>query len=268
MEPPLVTLTSDFGPGPYPGMMKGVILGICPRAVLVDLSHQVPPQAVRAGALVLEQGLGVFPPGTVHLAVVDPGVGTGRRPICLAALDMFFVGPDNGLFTPVLLADPRARAFHLARSRYFRHPVSDTFHGRDIFAPVAAHLARGLDPARLGPAVDDPVLLDWPRPRQENEELKGMVWTADSFGNLGTNLPRELVEEFLAGRPARVYLGDLVIKGISRAYGQVPPGEPLALYDSSGRLELALNQGDLCAHLGLKRAGVYGREVVVTPAPR
>ncbi len=268
MDRPLVTLTSDFGPGPYPGLMKGVILGICPRALLVDLSHAVPPQAVRAGALVLEQALGVFPPGSVHLAVVDPGVGTERRPICLDALDMFFVGPDNGLFTPVFLADPRARVFLLAEPRYFRHPVSDTFHGRDIFAPVAAHLARGLEPARLGPVLEDPVLLEWPRPRREGESLRGLVWTVDGFGNLGTNLSREVVEEFLAGRPARVRLGELGIEGIRRAYGQVPPGEPLALYDSSGRLELALNQGNLCARLGLEPERVYGREVVVTPAPR
>ena len=267
MERPIITLTSDFGPGPYPGIMKGVILGICPQAALVDLSHAVPPQAVRAGALVLEQALAVFPPGTVHLAVVDPGVGTERRPLCLCGLGMFFVGPDNGLFTPVLLADPRARAFVLEETRYFRSPVSHTFHGRDIFAPVAAHLARGLDPARLGPPLADPVRLDWPRPRREADRLRGIIWSADSFGNLGTNLPRELVEDFLAGRRARVETPGLIIEGICRTDGQVPPGQPLALYDSSGRLELALNQGDLCAHLGLDRHRVYGRQVVVTPCP-
>jgi len=260
---PVVTLTSDFGPGPFAGLMKGVILSICPAARLVDLSHQVPPQDVRAGALVLEQALGVFPPGTVHLAVVDPGVGTARRPLCVQAGGQFWVGPDNGLFTPVLLAHPDARAFLLQEERFFRQPVSATFHGRDIFAPVAARLACGLDPRELGPEVSDPVRLEWPRPRVEGGVLLGAILGADAFGNLGSNLPRPLVEEFLAGDEAVVRLRELEVRGIRRAYGQVPPGQVLALFDSLDRLELARNQGNLCAHLGLDPRRVFGLEVQV-----
>ena len=133
---PLITLTSDFGPGVFAGLMKGVILGICPEARLVDLSHHVPPQDVFAGSLVMCQALDVFGPPTVHLAVVDPGVGTARRPLVVRALGMHFVGPDNGIFTPVYRADPHWKAHELTNRRFFRSTVSATFHGRDIFAPA------------------------------------------------------------------------------------------------------------------------------------
>lgn len=265
MKRPIITLTTDFGDGPFAGIMKGVILGLAPQAALVDLCHAVPPQDVRAGALVLEQALGVFPPGAVHLAVVDPGVGSSRRPICVSALGMHFVGPDNGLLTPALTADPQARVRLLAESKYFRNPVSDTFHGRDIFAPAAAHLAGGLDPARLGPLLDDPKLLEQPRPREEDGLLRGAALGADRFGNLTTNLDRQRVEAFLAGRACLVRLGDLTISGLSRTYAEVAAEEPLALFDSLGRLELALNQGSLCARLGLQPGGVFGLEVEVMP---
>ncbi len=263
MSRPIITLTTDFGASPFPGLMKGVMLGICPAARLVDISHTVPAQDVRAGALVIEQALEVFPYGTVHLGVVDPGVGTARRPIAVAALGMFFVGPDNGLFTPALLADSRARVFELAEKGLFRQPVCDTFHGRDVFAPVAAHLACGLDPASLGPVVEDPVLLSWPQPKEEGGVLHGVVLAADSFGNLDTNLTRERVEGFLAGRRAEVRLGGLKIDGIHRAYGQVSGGQPLALYNSMDRLELAINQGNLYARLAPERGSAFGLAVEV-----
>jgi hypothetical protein len=244
--------------------MKGVILNICPQARLVDLSHQVPPQDIRAGALVLEQALPVFGPGTVHLAVVDPGVGTERRPMCAAALGMFFVGPDNGLFTAALEADPQAQAYVLTEERYFRQPVSETFQGRDIFAPVAARIAQGLSPSALGPPLKDPVLLDWPRPRLEGEQLMGQVLGVDGFGNLSTNLIREVVTEFLQGRQASIKVAGLDIPALSRAYGQAEPGQAVAVFNSMDRLELALNQGGLCAKLGLSPSQVFGLEVVLT----
>ncbi|KMY66086.1 hypothetical protein AAU61_19250 [Desulfocarbo indianensis] len=263
MNRPIVTLTTDFGPGPFPGLMKGVILGICPNANLVDLSHAVPAQDVRAGALVIEQALGVFPSGTVHLGVVDPGVGTSRRPMAAAALGMLFVGPDNGLFTPALMADPRARIHELRETALFRQPVCATFHGRDVFAPVAARLAGGLDLHRLGPPIQDPVLLTWPQPREENGVLHGSVLSADSFGNLDTNLPRDLVEAFLAGRRAEVRLGALRIIDIQGAYGQATAGQPLALFNSMDRLELAISQGNLYARLAPERGSAFGLAVEV-----
>ena len=234
---------------------------------MVDLSHSVPAQNLRAGAMVLEQALGVFGLGSIHLAVVDPGVGTDRRPICLAALGMLFVGPDNGLFTPILSADAQARAYLLENKRFFRENVSDTFHGRDIFAPVAAHLACGLDPSELGPVVPDPIRLSWQVAKEENGELVGQVVGADSFGNLCTNLRREQVEAFLTGRRARVVLGDITITGISRTYGPREPGGILALFNSLDRLELAVTHGDLGKRLGLGPDDLYGLRVTVSILP-
>lgn len=261
--PPIITLTTDFGGGPFVGLIKGVILGIYPQVRLVDLCHDIPPQDVRAGALMLEQALGVFPSGSVHLAVVDPGVGTQRRPLVVEALNMLFVGPDNGLFTPVMMADPGARLFALDKPRYHRQPVSATFHGRDIFAPVAAHLAWGIKPEELGTPVERAELLDWPRAWRGPDSLVGQVLGADRFGNLQTNLNRWEVEAYLAGRPAEVRLGELVINGLSQTYGQSPPGQALALFNSLDRLELALNRGDLRQGLGLDPGAIFGLEVAV-----
>ncbi|BEQ14905.1 SAM hydrolase/SAM-dependent halogenase family protein [Desulfoferula mesophila] len=262
-ERPIITLTSDFGPGPYVGVMKGVILGLCPQATLVDLDHSLASQDVLAGALTLEQALGVFPPGTVHLAVVDPGVGTERRALAVAGAGDLWVGPDNGIFTPVFLADPAAKAYEITDQSLFRDPVSATFHGRDVFAPVAAALALGRDPATLGPLVSDPMRLDWPRPRREGEALVGQVLMADRFGNLISNLPQAEVGAFLKDRQALISLAGGAVKGISRAYGQKEPGQLLALFNSQGRLELALSQGSFLERLGLKPGNERGLEVRV-----
>ena len=265
MTAPLITLTTDFGPGPFVGLMKGVILGICPEAVLVDVTHAVPPQDVAAGSLVLEQVLEAFPPGSIHLGVVDPGVGTARKGLALAAAGMLWVGPDNGLFSAALERDPRARAWELAQAAYFRQTVSATFHGRDVFAPVAAHLARGLDPGRLGPPLPDPVRLERSRPEVRHGALVGRVVEVDHFGNLGSDIPRALAEQFLAGRPGVVVIGDMRIPGPLTAYGQVPPGQALALFNSSDRLEMAVNQGDLCRQLGLERGQALGMSLSLEP---
>ncbi|MCF8041548.1 MAG: SAM-dependent chlorinase/fluorinase [Desulfarculaceae bacterium] len=259
----IITLTSDFGPGPYVGLMKGVILGLCPKANLVDLEHDLGPQDVLAGALVLEQAIGVFPDGTVHLAVVDPGVGTGRRPLVVEGAGGCWVGPDNGIFTPVFLADPQARAYEISDDSLFREPLSATFHGRDIFAPAAAALATGRDPATLGPVVSDPVRLDWPQPRRDDKALVGQVLMADRFGNLMTNLSRPEVEAFLNGRPAYISMAGGAVEGVSEAYGQVGPEKLLALFNSQGRLEMAVNQGSFLERLGLKPGNERGLEVRV-----
>lgn len=263
MNPPLITLTTDFGDSPFVGIMKGVILGIRPDARLVDLCHAIPPQDVLGGALALEQAIGYFPKNTVHLAVVDPGVGAGRKPLALIALGQLWVGPDNGVFTPVLRADPAARAFALAEPRYLLPTISATFHGRDVFAPVAAHLAGGLDPAALGPALADPVRLEWPEPWEENGALVGQVLAVDRFGNLMTNLDRATALAFLAGRSARVEAAGLVVAGLSPTYGAAPAGEVVALFNSLDRLELALSQGDLRRRLGLEPLAARGLMVVL-----
>ena len=246
---PLVTLLSDFGAGSgYPAQMKGAVLRALPQAAVVDVSHEVPPFDVLAGALLLEACVPAFPEHAVHVAVVDPGVGTARRPVC--AVDprgRRLVGPDNGLFTPFLL--PGSRVFRLANPKVVPHPRSTTFHGRDLFAPVAAWLAAGNDPARLGPRVEDPVLLDWPVALRRRGEVRGVGLVPDSFGNVITSITaRDLAgatvrEVRVGGRPARFV----------STFGDGEPGELLALVGSGGRLEIAVREGSAAAAVGAGR---------------
>jgi len=246
--PPIVTLLTDFGAGSgYPAQMKGVILGILPEARLVDLSHEVPAYDLLAGALLLEACVPRFPARAVHCAVVDPGVGTARRPLCVVdAAGRRLVGPDNGLFTPFL--GERACAYLLSDPERVPAPASATFHGRDLFAPVAAWLAGGGAAERLGPPVADPVRLPWPEPVRAGGELRGTVLHADPFGNLLTSireadLPPGPLRVEVAGRPARW----------ARTFGEGRKGELLALLGSSGRLELAVREGSAAALLGAGR---------------
>lgn len=253
MDPPVITLTTDFGTrDAYVGIMKGVILGICPRARLVDLSHEVAPQDVVEAALVLADAAPFFPAGTVHLAVVDPGVGTRRRAVALGLAGAFFVGPGNGVFGPVW---ERARSAHsagsvraveLTESRFFLPAVDATFHGRDVFAPVAAHLARGVGLDELGPRVEDPGTLSLPAPvRLDGKTLEGEVIHVDRFGNCTTNVARADLEQLGAAGSLRVEAAGRGFGPVRTTYGEVAPGEVLALVGSSGRLELALREGHL-----------------------
>jgi hypothetical protein len=243
--PPVIALLTDFGSrDAYAGTMKGTILSTCPDAILVDVTHEVPPHDVAAGALALDAAYRHFPPGTVFVAVVDPGVGSERRPLALGAGRWLFVGPDNGLFTHVLLAHPSARAHLLANPLLFREPVSPVFHGRDLFGPAAGRLARGLPLAEVGPPVADPVVLPQPPKSRHGDAWEGAVVHVDRFGNLTTNLTEaDLVS--LAG-PALALL-EIRLAGrvlpLVRRYSEVPPGEPCALVGSSGRLEVAVNRG-------------------------
>ncbi|MFL5264890.1 MAG: S-adenosyl-l-methionine hydroxide adenosyltransferase family protein [Anaeromyxobacteraceae bacterium] len=256
---PIVTLLSDFGAGSgYPAQMKGVLLSALPDAQLVDLSHDVPAYDVLAGALLLEACAPRFPADAVHLAVVDPGVGTARRPLCVVdAAGRRFVGPDNGLFTP-FLAEAGARAIHLVNPAHVPEPASATFHGRDLFAPVAAYLARGGDPAALGPAVGDPVTLSWSAAERHGSALHGECLAADPFGNVVTSVRAadlaalgDSLEVTVAGRPARLV----------RTFGEGLAGELVALVGSGGRLELAVREGSAAARYGLVR----GTPVVLEP---
>jgi S-adenosylmethionine hydrolase len=245
----VVSLLTDFGlDDAYVGIVKGVILSINPDARPVDLTHAVPPQDVRRGALLLEQAWTAFPAGTVHLAVVDPGVGTERRALAVAAGDHYFVGPDNGLLG-FCFALPGARAVELTNRRYHRSPVSRTFHARDIFAPVAAHCARGVALEALGRPVTDPVRLRLPRARRAAGRTLGEVLLVDRFGNLLTNVTRRA----LPGPPERCTLaiGGARIWGLVRAYGDRPRHRLGALVDSSGRVEVFVRDGRAAARLGL-----------------
>ncbi|MEX0885248.1 MAG: SAM-dependent chlorinase/fluorinase [Phycisphaeraceae bacterium] len=244
----MIALLTDFGlRDTYVGQMKAVIAGLAPGVAVVDLTHAVAPQNVAAGALALDVALPACPRGTVVLAVVDPGVGTGRRGVAIRsdAGDLTFVGPDNGLFTLALRRAGTCRAVELTNRAYYRtggEGMSPTFHGRDIFAPVAAHLATGVALDALGPAVDDLVELPLPEPaRIAPGELELHVLDVDRFGNLITDLTAEALAA--AGGAIAIDLAGCRITRLARTYADVSEGEPVAYVGSSGRLEVALRNG-------------------------
>jgi S-adenosyl-L-methionine hydrolase (adenosine-forming) len=257
----IVTLTTDFGlRDAYVAEMKGVMLGIARASgdvlQLVDVTHDVERHDITEGALAVEAAAPFFPRGTVHLAVVDPGVGTARRGLAVAADGHVMVGPDNGLFTPFLVEEGW-RAFEIVAPDYRLPRVSRTFHGRDLFAPAAAHLALGLDPARLGPAVTDPVRLAWPEVRAVAGAVAGAVVHADRFGNLITSIHARSVEPLDATVVIRVGGREVPLAG---TYGDLPTGRPGALVGSGGRLEVAVREGSAAALLRARR----GTPVVVS----
>ena len=236
---PLITLLTDFGTrDAYVASMKGVILGLNPQAVLVDLTHGIPPQDVRAGALNLAAAAPYFPPGTIHLAVVDPGVGTSRRALAAHCQGQLWVGPDNGLFH-LIFNRVSFSIVSLENPRYFRPQVSTTFHGRDIFAPVAAHLSLGVDLSRFGPRLTDPVSLDLPEPRFAPEAVSGEIIYVDRFGNLISNIPAADLMAWLGDRDLSITAGPVALRHLARTYSDVAPGEFLALVGSHGFLEIA-----------------------------
>jgi hypothetical protein len=245
--------------------MKGVILSISPAATLVDVTHRIPPQDCVAASAVLADAVGAFPAGTIHLVVVDPGVGTDRRAVAVettGAGDVIgprFVAPDNGVLTGVLENFPVRRAVRLTERGFWRSEISHTFHGRDIFAPVAAHWSLGIDLDAFGPPLDSPLLaLPADRPIVDGDKIRGRIVRTDSFGNLVTNIDASLLPE--AGRDRLIVeLGTQRIKGISRFYGEKSTGELLALFGSSGRLEIAVCQG----HAGEILAAWSGDPVTV-----
>ena len=248
---PIVTLTTDFGTGDYyVGAMKGAILRIAPATHLIDISHQIPPQDVLAAAFVLRHAAGEFPPGTLHLAVVDPGVGTQRRPLALASDDQLWVGPDNGLFSFVLDRND-TRVHHITRRDICSPRPSGTFHGRDIFAPIAAHLSRGLNLAEVGPPISNPVRLPETAPNKSTEQIAGQIIHVDRFGNLVTNIAAADIEPW--GTALRIRLGAYVFAGLSPTYAAVDEGAPLTLLGSVGLLEISVNGGSAAQQLGLDR---------------
>ena len=251
----IITFLSDFGTDDwFVGVVHGVLYELAPDAHVLDLAHSVPPGHLARGAFMLEAAAPDFAAGTVHLAVVDPGVGTDRRALAVAARGQFFVGPDNGLLEWALAA-PDAVAHALTEARYFRQPVSRTFHGRDVFAPVAAALARGEPIDRLGPRVTDPVRLPLGEVVLRDDALVGHVVFADRFGNALTNLTAARIAEAWGDRADdrgyEVLVLDRRIEGLSRSYGDAPVGTVVAILGSSGRLEIAQVGGAATERLGL-----------------
>lgn len=246
----IITLTTDFGTrDPFVGIMKGVVAAIDPAARVIDLTHGVAPQDVTGGALALAAAVDFFPEGAVHVAVVDPGVGSARRPILIQTDRAWYVGPDNGLLSLAARAERRVRMVHLSNPEYHLQPTSRTFHGRDIFAPAAAHLSRGVAPEELGEAVEGCVELRLPDPeRQAGGRLAGQVIHIDGFGNLTTNIGREDLAPFPADGVS-VSVGGTVIRGLSDSYASAGPGNYLALVNSWERLEIARCNGSAQAGL-------------------
>lgn len=259
---PIITLLTDFGWGDgYIGAMKGVILQINPDCRIVDLAHEIPPHDVMGAALVLGQTYPFFPSGTIHVAVVDPGVGGARRPLVLETNGYRFVGPDNGCFTLVLRREEGVQAYELIEERFHLPRVSHTFHGRDIFAPVAAHLAAGVPPAAMGPPIEtaDLTSLSIPDPVAEGEILRGEVIGVDSFGNLVTNISRDTMEACAPDGIVEIEVGGERITGLRSSYAEGREGEVIALWGSAGFLEIALKEQDLHRERGWER----GEQVLI-----
>jgi S-adenosylmethionine hydrolase len=254
---PLLTLTTDFGLGsPYVAQMKGVILSICRDVDLIDITHSIAPQSVREGAVVLADVAPRFPPGTIHVAVVDPGVGTPRRLVYTEIGGQRYLAPDNGLLTLLTRQSLPERIIALENRAYWLPQTSRTFHGRDILAPVAAHLAGGRDAADLGPSLDTLVTLDWARPVKSGADVRGEVLYVDSFGNLITNISRDEVATLGDQTRIAVECGGRTIFGLVDTYGAAMPGEVVALFDSQGRLEIAVTSGSAARQLGVQAGAV------------
>jgi len=259
----IITLTTDFGTSdPFVAAMKGVILSINPDAQLVDISHDIRPYDVMEAAYVIAQVYHNFPPRTVHLVVVDPGVGTARRPLIVSADRYVFVAPDNGVLSVIYSREESLSVRHIAASHYFLEPVSNTFHGRDIFAPVAAWLSRQVETTKFGELVTDYIKFIPPVPKRVSEkQVKAIVLRVDRFGTLMTNLTAADLPELFQEKPAafKITVGKGEITQFKTAYAEGTPSELFAILGSSGFVEIASNRGSASQALGVGR----GVEVTV-----
>lgn len=249
---PVITLLTDFGTADYfVGAVKGAILSVNRAAVIADITHEIAPQDVEAGAFTLLEAYETFPAGTIHVAVVDPGVGSTRRAIIVKAAKHFFVGPDNGIFTYIYDRNPSNKVFHVKVEKYFRRPTSSTFHGRDVFAPVAAALSQGIKPEEFGPLITDPVRLPTSlNPEvQKNGEVHGRIIQIDRFGNCVTNLTREFFDD-----TADLRVGGMKIRKFREFYDGAG-NEPFGIWGSAGFLEISLKGGSAAKLLKVKKGG-------------
>ena len=256
----IITLTTDFGLSDgFVGMMKGVILGINPHAIIVDITHDIPPQSIEQGAFLFANAVKYFPTNAIHVVVVDPGVGSARRPIALQVGETIFVAPDNGVLAQAI-GNSQIHAVHLNKPEYWLPRISRTFHGRDIFAPVAAHLSLGVPLEATGEPIDDWVRLSWrtTASRRAGDAIVGRVIHVDRFGNVITNIG----EEMLAGMDrARIVVkvGGQTLRGIKPTYSAAAPGEAIALISSSWQVEVAVREGNAAQTLGVR----LGDEVIL-----
>ena len=254
MKHAVITLLTDFGTRDhYVASLKGVILGINPLCTLVDISHHVGPQDIREGAFLLANSFSFFPKRTIHLAVVDPGVGGPRRPILVVTSDYYFIGPDNGVFSLVLPRERLEKVIVLSNPNYFLSQVSPTFHGRDIFAPVAAYLSLGERPEAFGRETNTLKELSFARPERCRNGLSGEIIHIDGFGNLICNINDQEISDFAEGEPLSIKVGRRTIHGLKKGYWEGKRGEVIAVIGSGGFLELSVNEGNAQRRLKLKK---------------
>jgi S-adenosylmethionine hydrolase len=255
VQPPIITLTTDFGLSDhFVGTIKGVILDIVPDVAIVDICHSVQAFDVLDGALTIAQAYSYFPAGTVHLVVVDPGVGTARRPILVTSERHHFVAPDNGVLSLVYAREERLHIRHITADHYYLQPVSNTFHARDIFAPVAAYLAKGVDPQKFGEEITDFVRFNAPKPRSmDGSTLRGVVLKVDRFGNLVTNITPQDAPTLFAAEPPRfkIRVGKHEITQMHSNYSEGAPGEVFGILGSMGYLEIAADRGSAARIVGI-----------------
>ena len=258
----IVTLTTDFGSSdPFVGVMKGVILGVNPDVELVDISHDIRPYDVMEAAYVLAQAYRYFPPRTIHLVVVDPGVGAARRPLLVSADRYHLVAPDNGVLSVVYAREESVYVRHITANHYFLEPVSNTFHGRDIFAPIAGWLSRRVESDKFGEIITDYTKFALPLPKRVNEKLvKGIVLRVDRFGTLMTNLTPQDLPELFQETPAafKMTVGKGEVTQLNTAYSDGAKGELFAILGSSGYIEIAANKGSASQTLGVGRGVEVG----------
>ena len=255
---PTITLTTDYGTRDhFVGSMKGVIYSIQPQVTVIDISHEIAAQDIVEAAFLIRSCYSYFPQGTIHVVVVDPSVGSSRKPLLVSTENYFFVAPDNGVLSLLYEAEPPSVVVEITAEHYFLPQVSKTFHGRDIFAPVAAWLSKGTDILNFGEPLENYVRLSLPKPKFIGDgQIKGMVLHVDRFGNLITNISRE---DFLAerakfpGDTLKVNLGTREIQGLKEFYSESQKGEFMALFGSTNFLEIAQNQGSAARTLGLNR---------------
>jgi S-adenosyl-L-methionine hydrolase (adenosine-forming) len=254
---PIITLTTDFGLNDhFVGTMKGVILAIEPDAQIIDICHSVQAFDVLDGALTISQAYSYFPSGSVHMVIVDPGVGTARRPLIVTSERHHFVAPDNGVLSLIYQREERLSARHVTGEHYFLQPVSNTFHARDVFSPVAAYLAKGVDPVKFGEEVSDFVRFSAPKPKPVNEStLRGVVLKVDRFGNLITNItPQDAPMLFTEDASGfKIVIGKREITQIKDAYALGAPGEVFGILGSMGYLEIAANRGAAAQIIGVSK---------------
>jgi S-adenosylmethionine hydrolase len=263
MRNPIITLLTDFGTKDYyVASMKGIILRINPRCTLIDITHQVKPHDIKEGAFILANAYSSFPKGTIHLCVVDPGVGGPRKPILLVTQNYFFVGPDNGLFTLALLREKVKRVIALTQSKYFPPRVSTTFHGKDIFAPVAGHLSLGIKPNAFGNEMDSWSAFPFQRPQVRGRRLEGEILHIDAFGNLVSDINQQTFIHFVKDHPFVIRAGMGIIQGLKEAYWEGRQGELMALFGSGGLLEISVREGNAQKVLKMKKGDSVSVSIV------